>query len=284
MKNYILALGLLLSFIAPSRAQMTLTHTFAIDRLTISEVVNLSISGKKIAVSGYDNLASRSDTIFYYNTDYSFWKEIILPSISGFNPSPWFCSNDIVQNWGISYVSETLFNTDSLLEVAVYYYNDTNSLWGKELIINENGVIIDSILNVYDAFFSVHDMGSGTFIATATTETGLNLYSLPGNLPCDICGGGLGLAKTEPKPANLLANPIPNPSKNEVKITFTLPEGADRGELTIYNTEGQKMKSYTVDNRFGFIMVDDSQFAPGMYYYNLTVNGQVSSSQKMLVI
>jgi len=31
-------------------------------------------------------------------------------------------------------------------------------------------------------------------------------------------------------------------------------------------------------------MVDDSQFAPGMYYYNLTVNGNISSSQKMLVI
>jgi len=35
---------------------------------------------------------------------------------------------------------------------------------------------------------------------------------------------------------------------------------------------------------FGFIMVDDSQFAPGMYYYNLSVNGVVSSSQKMVVI
>ena len=134
--------------------------------------------------------------------------------------------------------------------------------------------------------FKVHSINPTTFIATVPTTTGLKIYNLPGTLPCDACDGRgtLGLAKSEEKPTNFLSNPVPNPSKNEVKITFSLPEGATLGELTIYSSSGQKMRSYKVDNRFGFIMVDNSQFEPGMYYYNLVVNGQVSSTQKMVVI
>jgi len=279
MKNYILALGLFLSFIAPSRGQITLQHTYGNDHNYLAEVVDLSLSGKKIAVVRIQFAANQPDTIFYYNLDYSLWKMIPCPAISGLMGN--FSFDPTYSN--ISYSSETLFNLDSLLEVAVYYSGIRNNIY----IINENGVLLDSFNAVNDLSYyrlQVHNINSSTFIATISTPNGLQVYSLPGTLPCDVCGGGLGLSKTEEKPTNLLSNPIPNPSKNEVKITFTLPDGADRGELTIYNTEGQKMKSYTVDNRFGFIMVDDSQFAPGMYYYNLTVNGQISSSQKMLVI
>ena len=139
--------------------------------------------------------------------------------------------------------------------------------------------------------FTVHELSPTNFIATVTYSSasgvsgnnGVEIINLPGTLPCNICGG-LGLAKTTEKPIDILSAPIPNPSINQVKIAFTLPDGANMGELTIYNTDGQKVKSYTVDNRFGFIMLDDSQFAPGVYYYNLVVNGLVSSTQKMLVI
>ena len=56
------------------------------------------------------------------------------------------------------------------------------------------------------------------------------------------------------------------------------------GELSIYNGNGQKVKSYTVDNRFGFILVDNSQLPSGIYCVKLITNGRASSAQKMLVI
>ncbi len=63
-----------------------------------------------------------------------------------------------------------------------------------------------------------------------------------------------------------------------------LTANATRGVIDIFNTYGQKIKSYTVDNRFGFILIDNTQLEAGIYYYNLTVNGEISSTQKMLVI
>ena len=109
-------------------------------------------------------------------------------------------------------------------------------------------------------------------------------YNLPGTLPCDACGGTLGLAKIEDKPQNVLSLPMPNPSKDQVKITFTLPDGIARAELEIYNTNGQKIKSYQVDNRFGFIMLDNSQLAAGVYQYRVLVDGRVVRFDKILVM
>jgi len=286
MKNYILALGLFLSFAAPSHGQMTLATTFSGNWQYQIEEVNLSISGKKIAVvRGQSYIFNSPDTIFYYNMDYSLWKTIVCPAVPHYQGYFYFNPYGGAGLIPISYSSETLFNTDALLEVAVCYY-DTLRINNKLLIINELGSIIESITNVaFEEPFAVHSVNASTFIATISTNAGPQVYNLPGTIPCDACNSTvLGLAKTEDKPSNILSSPIPNPSKNQVKITFNLPEGTTRGELTIYNTTGQLMKSYTVDNRFGFIMVDDSQFAPGMYYYNLTTNGTVSSTQKMVVI
>jgi Secretion system C-terminal sorting domain len=292
MKVRVLFLGLLFSCIAPSYGQMTLAHEFATGtpQSTIYEtqVVNLALSGKKIAVMRAQTSSPLADTIFYYNLDYSFWKMIPCPSILGYWGQFWL--GDPGGQIRVSYSSETLFNSDSLLEVAVYYSKFPSDDSGdKMFIINENGDLVDSIKGLYATptccQFTVHEIGPTTCIASVRGVDGsVRYYNLPGTIPCDACGSRLGLSKVEGKPATILSAPEPNPSKNQVKITFTLPEGANMGELTIYNTDGKKMKSYTVDNRFGFIMVDDSQFAPGVYYYNLMANGSVSSSQKMLVI
>ena len=282
MKNSILIFALLLLFVAPSNGQITLAHSYAGDSLTELQVVNLSHSGKKLALMTYNWHSTNADTIFYYNLDYSLWKIIPWPAIPGFYKQTTFG----VPGVGVNYSSESLFNEDTLLEAAVNYISITNANRGKVMIINENGIMIDSITGIIATTFVVHRLNTNTFVAIAQTPTGPQVYNLTGTLPCDSCSSSttLGMAKAEEKSSNILSAPIPNPSNNQVKITFTLPDGAIRGQLTIYNTNGQQMKSYTVDRRFGFVLVDDSQFAPGMYYYNLTANGTVSYTQKMVVI
>ena len=286
MKNFILLSLLITSVIAPSSGQMSVAHAFPPNDLGYDfRVVNLALSGKKLAVvRRTDGIAG--DTIFYYNTDYSLWKIIPCPAIPGYAAQTGFGPAYTGATGYISYSSETLFNTDTLLEVAVDYIQTVPSYLDNVYIINELGNVTDSITGLY-GWFRVYSASPGVFIASVQRiDGGITVYNLPGTLPCDMCGSvteGLGKNQDQEQ-LNILSSPIPNPSKNEVKITFTLPEGASRGELTIYSTTGQLMKSYTVDNRFGFIMVDDSQFAPGMYYYNLVANGVVSSTQKMLVI
>ena len=280
MKKHLLLVGLFLSFTIASVGQMSLVHSFSGSYFYEIEVVNLSLSGKKIAVVRNQETVRGADTIFYYNLDYSLWKTIPCPQIDGYFGV--FAFGYV--GGGVTYSSETLFNTDTFLEVAVNYIDSANSGYGKLLIINENGILVDSIPNIENQTFNIHSVSSTDFIATIWTTTGPKVYSLPGTLPCDACGGALGLAKVEDKQQNILSQPMPNPSKDQVKITFTLPDGVSRAELDIYNTSGQKVKSYQVDNRFGFIMVDNSQLASGVYYYNIVANGVVSSSQKMLVI
>jgi hypothetical protein len=105
---------------------------------------------------------------------------------------------------------------------------------------------------------------------------------VPSGLIYTICGNGMGISKVE-KPT-IPTEPMPNPSANEVKITFTLPQGVSQGELDLFDGSGKKIKSYQVDDRFGFIMLDNSQLTPGMYYYNIVANGQVSSTQKLVLM
>ena len=287
--KHLIILACLLLISSYGKAQMTLQHTFSItpsmSAYDQGEVVNLSISGKKIMVATDSNLLS------FYNLDYSLWKTITIPSkpyiYTGQKAhlSPWG------YGYGIFYPSEELFNLDPLLEVAVYYGPDgATGGSGAIFIINETGVAIDSIMQVNmttwnsgPSIFTVYNTASGTFQAVVSRTSGIAVYSLPGTIPCDVCGNGLGLANEKVKP-NGVSEPMPNPSSGQVKITFTLPENVQQGQIDIYNMNGQKLKSFKVDRTFGYITVDDSEFPAGMYYYNLIANGEVSTTRKMLVI
>ena len=295
MKNLIIAVALLCASIS-SRAQITLAHSFG-PAYSNGEIVNLSLSGKKIMVVSALHIDSTvspwtyTDTVNFYNLDYSFWKRVICPNVPGYSM---YLTASFYNYVMVYYPSETLFNTDPLLEIAVPYVSNAVSL-GKIMIINETGAIVDSMTNVaqttsmfnqYNHFFKIYavdTLGIG-FQALVSTPTGVDVYNLPGTIPCSLCSGnGLGVAKNEKKDG-FETQPLPNPSSNEVKITFKLPDGASQGNLVLYNTNGQKIKSFQVDNRFGFVMLDNSQLVSGVYYYNIEVNGQVSSTQKLVVI
>ncbi len=284
MRKLLAITALLLCFSGVSIGQMSLAHHYPGTNQDEGAMVNLSRSGKKI-LKMQDRNGGTLDTLFFYNLDYSFWKMIPCPAIPGYRGLFNFY-HEQGQSIGVFYPSETLFNLDTFLEVGVTYY--LGSTTTKLYVINELGNIVDSILNLDDAKisgFHVAQDSSGAFKAFATTRTGLEIYNLPGTLPCETCvTPSLGTAMTKDQPNNIITQPIPNPSKDEVKITFTLPEGSSRGELQLFSNTGVRIKTCQVDNRFGFIMLDNSLLPPGLYYYNIVVNGVVSSSQKLLVV
>ena len=294
MKNNTFFIAILLFISSSSSAQMTLVHTFPKQFQTESEIVNLSLSGKKIMTLTSMGAVGMGlpDTIYFYNLDYSLWKMIPCPGIPGYTGIFNFF-HDASNPYGVFYPSETLFNTDPLLEVAVFY---EASPFGKFLIINETGTIVDSILDATNSLssgfrvFKVDTLGIG-FQAAVTTSTGIKIYNLPGTLPCDACEHNYGLAYeqsilgTDQTTRNSINTaPLPNPSSNQVKITFTLPDGVTQGELDLYNTEGQKIKSFQVDNRFGYILLDNTRLPAGLYFYNIVANGTISATQKLVVI
>jgi len=294
MRKYLFTgiVTLLLSFdFATSMGQMTPIGIIAKDSLyTESQIVNLSISGKKIMtmVTGGYVPSLTADTIFFYNMDLSFWKQIVLPYFPGFRNE--YHSDFAGSYRNVLYPSETLFNLDPLIEVAILCIPKTGT-FGKCYILNESGVLTDSILNTNAGglkTFHVFEDTPGIFKLTVLTKSGLELYRLPGTIPCNSCGTGegtLGLVSNEKHiRKSIETKPIPNPSSDQVKITFTLPEGVNMGKLVLYSTTGQKIKSYQVDNRFGYILVDNSELASGVYYYNIETNGNISATQKLLVL
>jgi len=255
--------------------QMTLDHSYTGSSSDFAKIVNLSLSGKKIAV--YNGM---SKVFNFYNLDYSLWKTITLPTLSGGSfPSSWQNGNFT----NVYYPSETLFNTDTFLEVAIMYFPNIGN--SKLLIVNENSNVVDSIPDVviqWDNSFTVYSTANNQFRAVVQNSNGTSIYNLPGTIPCELCGNGLGVAKNQ-KSRDGISEPIPNPSSGQVKITFQLPQDVKDGEIEIFNTNGQKIKSYKVDNAFGYIMVDNSILPSGIYYYNLISNGNITSTKKMVV-
>jgi hypothetical protein len=285
MKKTIILIIMTILSISHISAQMILDHSFttSIGGYQNAEIVNLSISGKKILVE------TDLHTLTFYNLDYSLWKTISLPSIPpyGYPGTGGGMYNFLGMSGTMMYPSEELFNTDSLVEIAVFY-GGTNTTSSAIYIINETGVAVDSIKNViWNGTFlpaiMVYNTAPSTYKAVVNTSSGVTIFSLPGTIPCDICGNGLGLAKVSGKPSDV-SDPIPNPSKDQVKITFTLPEGTRQGEIDLYNISGKLLKTYTVDNTFGFIYLNNSELPAGMYYYNLIADGNVTTTKKMIVL
>src|ERR1039457_4149631 len=98
MKKLITIIALAISI--SSYGQITLEHTYPPSNYIQVSVVNLSISGYK-----YVTYSSNRDTVKLYDLTHSLWKSIAIPIPIG-------------QSIGleVSYISETLFNSDNLVE------------------------------------------------------------------------------------------------------------------------------------------------------------------------
>lgn len=292
-KHILIAVSLLLTIGA--KAQMSLEHEYInlsniMDVTNVGllnepvKVINLSISGKKYATQ---NIVSSQ--VILYNLNHTVWKTINLPTITNCKPVTAY------------YISENLFKLDGHVDMAVQYADTTINFTAsghllKQVIIDEFGTIINTI----DSFstFTIYNTGTGTdtFKAIAgnwasNTWYGENqpvnyrVYALPGTIPCNICGNGLGLANPVNNGLNgTLSDAIPNPNNGSFKIGYTLPIGITNGEINFYNTNGQQVKSYVVDNSSNFLVVDNSMLPSGVYYYNLMANGMPTTAKKMVVI
>jgi hypothetical protein len=288
MKNYILVVAFLIGACTNGTAQMALSHHFAKPWGTEIQIVNLALSGKKIMTVFNTNSINQPDTLYFYNMDYSFWKSIPCPGIPGYRGN-FNIFHDLGQDVGIFYPSETLYNLDTFLEVGIMYLSASG---GKFYVINEAGTLADSIVGLVQNFYpfrvyKVDTLGIG-LQAVVSTLTGVSVYDMPGYLPCEACdyslSYGIALNTLNQSRNGFPTMPSPNPSSNQVKITFKLPDGISKGELILYSSSGQKIKSYAVDNRFGYIMLDNTALPSGLYYYNIVTNGQISETQKLVLV
>ena len=83
---------------------------------------------------------------------------------------------------------------------------------------------------------------------------------------------------------NHLSQNVPNPILVSSTIMFQIPFHLQSGFIDFVDLTGKVVKHVKVDANANSINIERSDFAPGIYYYYLTVNGIKSNRKKMIVL
>ena len=139
-------------------SQINLEQTYpSTSAQTVMEVVRLVKSGYKYTYVDYVN-----KTLKLYNMNHSIWKSMSFPTPPGYT-----------QYGGVSLISDSLFNTDALVEFAYSFYainyTVTPLTWSfLSNVISETGTVL---LNIpQGAGFQLVNTGSNGYKLIATVD------------------------------------------------------------------------------------------------------------------
>ncbi len=246
MKKFLLIL-ILTSFTRLSQAQITLEHDYP-SSATLTE---LALSGWKYYLMDVANNQCR-----IYQMNHTLWKTVSLSVPSG------------MYLYDVRLVSETLFNSDSKVEMAYIYYSYDTTLFYYTYymkVVNEDGAVLLSVPGC--AYADVKTAGTyGTKLLAYVYDYSIVnwtvntlVYSLPGT---PVSAGD------QPGTDAAYALPFPNPAGSFVNI----PRGpsAGHGSVDLLNPSGQRMRTVPIDERRGTVTIPLNGLPAGMYFYRLS--------------
>lgn len=275
---------LLLLFVSLAKAQITF------DAIYSGETPNLD----KFHQSGFkyvrNNLANSQIEI--YNVNHTLFKLITIPT-------------QTLPIHSIRYVSEKLFNTDTLMEYTLtnYLYQPGAPIY-QFRIYNENGALmmfrdsaailpinINIMNNVFNTWEAIYYDGLNTKMQlmvgiSPNVAYKTAVYTLPGTIPCVQCsepgtGNANGIQPTGGVNSN---NPVfyPNPVTDHLKLKYELPVGYKKAEIKIYDVQSKLIEEMKVTDTFDFIYLP-SNYNNGLYLYQLVVDGKTVKTEKIIL-
>jgi hypothetical protein len=260
MKKIVLALTLL-TFTVTSRSQIALEYNYPAS----TGLTELAISGYK-----YFQMDVVNSKCEIYNMDHSLWKTVSLDVPNG------------MYLYDIRFVSESLFNTDSKVELAYIYYSYDTTLYYYTYyckVIDETGMELLSIPGC--SFLDVRSVGAEGYkmlayvydysIISWTVNT--HVYSLPGILP----NSGV---EVEGREGN--RRPFPNPAASILTISYDLPDGTKAARLELMSASGQLVRDYSIDQNKHELLIPTSGLPSGTYIYQIRSNERVVDSGKLI--
>ena len=250
-------------------SQITLEHSYPNAANKILGV-NLSNSGFKYAV-----VNEATFQIVLYNSDHSIFKTMPFGGSS---------SSNVLSVW---YISENTFDTDNGVEFLVTYgfWYDGNAL---TRVYNEDGTVLFEQTgqspvwvnenSPHDEIKAIFSTPTGTkLILNSSVDSASKIYSLPGSVP-------LALNEIPNVNQDYDIRLFPNPAKNnKISIAYTLPENVKIGKVNIYNTVGQIVKTFDVDNNFSTIELNTENLASGTYICEVLGNSKRISTSQFIV-
>lgn len=269
---YVMFLGL--------KAQITFDATYQNASRKLY-MVNLEYSGMKYLIKNED---PNNRFISLYNLNHSLWKSININSLPTTTYVSGVQTTITVYPYDLLYVSEKIFDCDSLLEFMYVTLGGPTFKWFTG-IYNESLtplLIADSmapivIFNVPLQFKPIYNTPVGTKLILSHSDGTAKVFTLP----CAI-SSTTGLEYN----LNLYSTSFdvyPNPSYYSVNVHYELSGSAKSGLIQISDLSGKVIKSYQVDNTFSDLLLSREDIPPGVYIYSLIENGFVKSSKKIVL-
>ena len=240
----------------------------------------------KLSTSGYKYYINDNSAITIYNMNHTIYKTINFPSFPGGLSS--------TAKANVFYLSETLFDLDSNNLEYFVYYRDVSNI-NHSIVYDELGNVLFSkdttlltVSNYFDVnFISYTDKGVKMIIYQSAEYPTLGkafVYSLPGNMPCEVCHDGFMEIKKNKFESGSISNPFPNPANNQTTIEYNLPQGINKAEIVIYNMTGQEIKRYKVSNAFKNINISTNEISAGTYFFQIQASNGFIDSKKLIVV
>ncbi len=243
---------------------------------TPDNVYAVSVNVAKLEKSGfkYYSMDVPAKQCRIYNLNYSLFKTFNLVVPEGYDL------------FDIQQVSEHLFNTDDLVEIAYisYRYNETETGWWyytyETSIVNENG---DVILNVPGAGNTeVFDMGEyGKKLLVWIYDYSVypyiihtNVYNLPEQSQTTK-------STSLTKDPQLIGDPFPNPTSVSFSVPLNLSNS--EGHLNIHNMQGGLVKKINITGNENNINLPTEGLIPGTYLINVQTPTEISAAKKIVI-
>lgn len=244
MKKIILGLIATITISNLSFGQATLEHSYSTSTGSGS-TSKLSLAFYSATGLHYFTYNYVSKEIIIYDENHLQVKNFILPMDTNQQPHEFF------------FITDHLINNDNSIEFIYAVSGGTSQAVN---ICNDNGVLLQSIPNMYYAQLKKNSLGNYKLIVypgNSSTQN-VDVYSLTGTLSTEqqqIYSKNISLA-------------FPNPANDIINISNKLSNN-ENSTLEVFNIEGKKILEQKVINNNEPIKLDISSFSNGIYIYKL---------------
>jgi hypothetical protein len=238
-------------------------------------IINFEVSGYRYVRVNYTG-----KSISIYNMNHVLLKTISLAAL------PQSLSNI---TGDVLYISENLFDADSLIEfmyIYQYTYPSPSITAAHTLIVKENGTIMFSNdgfpeikVNYEQQQMPIYNTPFGTKMILSYMDGHAEVYNLGGTLTTNIARANNVLLEQ-----NGISNAYPNPTAKSTQIDYMLPKDVNEGEIVLYDLNGIEVKRFRVDRTFSSLLISVADIPAGTYYYQLQTSSQYSEGKKIVVI
>lgn len=249
--------------------------------LQLVYLVHLEIDGDK-----YVKIDKPSQTIDFYNLNYTLWKSINYSNVSttvGSNPTY------DKSNCSILYISQHLFDMDAEIEFMYTYNSYVNSTTSNAItqIVNEDGSILFTaaaapivVPTYHNQYYPIYNTSIGTRMILSNVNGSAEIFSLGG-----VFSAGIAQNNILNNAAQMSLFPNPSMDGSMITINYTLPEENKTANLLVFDAQGKEVRSYKIGNGMSNILVNPTEFSKGTYLYSIqTEDGKVIANKKSILI